>query len=103
MTRPVEVVPAADHDRSKEQMENTIRRSTPCPECGEEMLWTQNAWDADSETRAAYRCVNGHVLDPSMTRQCPTCGVHDTTLMDGAEGRQEFRCSRCGHVFGFPR
>lgn len=105
MTRAVEVVPSADHDRPKEQMEDTIRRSAPCPDCGTEMLWTQNAWDADnadSETRAAYRCLNGHVVDPSMTRQCPACGVHDTTLMDVTEGRQEFRCS-CGEVFGFPR
>lgn len=84
-------------------MENTIRRSAPCPDCGAEMVWTQNAWPAGSETSAAYRCVNGHVVDPSMTRQCPACGVHDTTLMDGAEGQQEFRCCRCGEAFRFPR
>jgi predicted RNA-binding Zn-ribbon protein involved in translation (DUF1610 family) len=84
-------------------MESPIKRSAPCPDCGAEMLWTQNAWHADTETRAAYRCRNGHALDPSMTRQCPACGQHDTTLMDDAEGRQQFRCSRCGQIFAFPR
>ena len=84
-------------------MEYSIKRSAPCRDCGAEMLWTQNAWHADSAARAAYRCLNGHALDPSMTRQCPVCGVHDTTLIDDAEGRQEFRCSQCGQVFTFPR
>ena len=84
-------------------MENTIVRSEPCPDCGGEMLWTQNAWPVGSETSAAYRCPNHHVLDPSMTRQCPTCGVHDTTLINSAEEQQEFRCCRCGQVFLFPR
>jgi predicted RNA-binding Zn-ribbon protein involved in translation (DUF1610 family) len=84
-------------------MEYTIKRSASCPDCGAEMLWTQNAWHADSENRAAYRCLNGHVLDPSMTRQCPACGLHDTTVMDDADGRQAFRCSRCGEVFTYPR
>jgi predicted RNA-binding Zn-ribbon protein involved in translation (DUF1610 family) len=84
-------------------MENTIWRSAPCPDCGAEMLWTQNACHADSETRAAYRCLNGHVLDPSTTRQCPNCGVHDTAFMDSAERGHKLRCSQCGEVFGFPR
>jgi predicted RNA-binding Zn-ribbon protein involved in translation (DUF1610 family) len=86
-------------------MENTIRRSAPCPDCGAEMLWTQNAWPADRDgaTTAAYRCTNGHVLDPSTTRQCPACGVHDTTLLGSDDGRQAFRCARCGQSFAFPR
>jgi predicted nucleic acid-binding Zn ribbon protein len=103
MTSPGEIVPSPDLDRSEKQMENTIRRSAPCPECGAEMLWTQNAWPADGETRAAYCCVNGHAVDPSTTRQCPACGVHDTTLVDAAAGQQAFRCCRCGEEFRFPR
>src|SRR5688572_16849398 len=85
------------------KMENTIVRSEPCPDCGSEMLWTQNAWPAGSEQSAAYRCLNGHLLDPSTTRQCPACGVHDTTLVGSSGGRQEFRCERCGEAFTFPR
>ena len=86
-------------------MENTIKRTAPCPECGAESIWTQNAWrdEMGGEVGAAYRCLNGHVLDPSTTRQCPACGVHDTTLMASSGGRQEFRCERCGEAFTFPR
>jgi putative hemolysin len=88
-----------------ERLENTILRSTPCPECGADMVWTQSAWHAGSggEARAAYCCLQGHVLDPSTTRQCPACGVHDTTLLGNAGGRQDFRCARCGESFTFPR
>lgn len=82
-------------------MENTIVRSVPCPECGAELVWSQNAWSAHS-TSAAYRCVNGHVVDPSTTRQCPACGVHDTTLLKSADGVQHYRCARCGKPFTFP-
>ena len=57
------------------------------------MLWTQNAWQAADEASAAFRCLNGHVLDPSTTRQCPACGVHDTALLGAAGGRQQFQCS----------
>jgi hypothetical protein len=84
-------------------MENTLIRSEPCADCGSEMLWTQNAWKLDGTTNAAYRCMNGHVLDPSTTRQCPACGVHDTVLVGEIDGRQEFRCSRCGEPFTIPR
>ena len=80
-------------------MENTLIRSVPCPDCGDQMLWTQNAWD----TSAAYRCVNGHVLDPATTRQCPGCGLHDTEVLEAADDAQQFRCFRCGTTFAFPR
>jgi predicted RNA-binding Zn-ribbon protein involved in translation (DUF1610 family) len=80
-------------------MENTLIRSSPCPECGDRMLWTQNAW----QRSAAYKCVNGHVLDPATTRQCPGCGLHDTELVGGAEAASQFRCFRCGTTFPFPR
>jgi len=84
-------------------MENTLIRSEPCPECGSEMLWTQNVWPVDNNSDAAYRCLNGHVMDPSTTRQCPACGIHDSRLLAEAEGRQSFRCSRCGDSFTVPR
>src|SRR6185503_89768 len=58
--------------------ENTLIRSEPCPECGVDMLWTQNAWHAAGTSNAAYQCPNGHVIDPALTRQCPACGLHDT-------------------------
>jgi hypothetical protein len=83
-----------------EYMENTIKRSIPCATCGAEMLWTQNSWHAGGESRAAYRCLNGHVLDPSLTRQCPACGVHDTVVLDDAQPANGLRCLRCGHVSG---
>ena len=83
-------------------MENTIVRSTPCPDCGAELVWSQNAWPPAGETSAAYRCLNGHVVDPSTTRQCPACGVHDTMLLKSVAGVQHFRCARCGQLFTFP-
>lgn len=86
------------------QLGNTITRSEPCPECGADALWTQNAWhETDGAARAAYRCLNGHVIDPGTTRQCPACGVHDTILRDTVEGRQQFTCARCGEGFAYPR
>jgi transposase-like protein len=84
-------------------MDNTLVRSSPCPECGADMLWTQNAWKTGETGHAAYKCLNGHVLDPSLTRQCPACGIHDTVLQDDRDGRQQFRCARCGEAFGLPR
>ena len=42
-------------------MENTLIRTERCPECAEEMLWTQNAWPRDAHTEAAFRCRNGHL------------------------------------------
>jgi predicted RNA-binding Zn-ribbon protein involved in translation (DUF1610 family) len=82
-------------------MQNTLIRSTPCPECGGDMLWSQNAWKTGDTGVAAYRCMNGHVLDPAQTRQCPSCGLHDTVLLD-EEDAQHFRCARCGEQFAFP-
>ena len=85
-------------------MENTLRRSTPCPECGGDMMWTQNAWKAaDGGQAAAYQCQNGHAVDPVTTRQCPSCGIHDSELLADKDGRQQFRCMRCGERFDFPR
>jgi len=83
--------------------ENTLFRSSPCSECGGGMLWTQNAWKTGETGQAAYRCANGHVLDPAATRQCPACGLHDTTLTRERDGHQQFRCDRCGETFQFPR
>ncbi len=80
-------------------MENTLKRTEQCPDCGSGMLWTQNAWPPDANRDAAYRCANGHVTDPSTTRQCPECGIHDTKLLVDTAGRQEFRCFRCGTSF----
>jgi predicted RNA-binding Zn-ribbon protein involved in translation (DUF1610 family) len=84
-------------------LENTLVRSVPCPECGDQMLWTQNAWKADDTSSAAYRCLSGHIVDPSTTKQCPACGVHDTQLVDAAEGQQHYRCLRCENSFQVPR
>jgi predicted RNA-binding Zn-ribbon protein involved in translation (DUF1610 family) len=84
-------------------MADGITRSQPCPQCGAEVVWTQNAWK-DGDTRsAAYICTGGHVIDPATTRQCPKCGVHDTNLLSDVDGRQEFRCAQCGEVFTHPR
>ena len=84
-------------------MKNTIMRSTPCHDCGAQMLWTQNAWRGeDGVTNAAYRCMNGHVLNPSSTRQCPACGVHDTAPLSSDSERQHFRCAHCGKSFTYP-
>jgi transposase len=84
-------------------VENTLVRSQPCAECGETMLWTQNAWHAGGAHAAAYQCPNGHVVDPAWTRQCPVCGVHDTAPTGEDDGRQQFKCLRCGGSFTFPR
>ena len=84
-------------------MENTMVRSSPCSECGAEMLWTQNAWKTGDSVQAAYRCQNGHTLDPSLTRQCPACGIHDSVMLEDRDGRQEFRCTRCAERFQVPR
>jgi endogenous inhibitor of DNA gyrase (YacG/DUF329 family) len=99
------MMPDAIGDTNGNNMKNTLMRSAPCPHCGAQTVWTQNASHAGSgeAASAAYRCVNGHVLDSSTTRQCPTCGVHDTTLLGSADGRQDFRCARCGQAFTFPR
>jgi hypothetical protein len=64
------------------------------------MLWTQNTWAEGDHRAAAYRCLNGHVLDPSKTRECPTCGVHDTRVeADNDEGRRMHVCDACGARF----
>lgn len=86
--------------------ENTLIRSLPCEICGARMLWTQAAWleDADASggglARAAYRCDNGHVLDPVHSPQCPSCGVHDTVRL---ESTGACKCQRCHASFAAPR
>ncbi len=85
---------------------NTIVRSEKCQQCGARMLWTQNVWPHDdSGTKAAaYQCDNGHRLDPATTRQCPSCGVHDTRIVEhAAAGQLECLCNRCGVRFHVPR
>jgi predicted RNA-binding Zn-ribbon protein involved in translation (DUF1610 family) len=86
-------------------MENTLIRTEPCPQCGQQMLWTQNAWPPGGQTtNTAYRCLNGHTIDPALTKQCPSCGLHDTKLVAGAaEERGQFSCMRCGETFIVPR
>ena len=83
-------------------MENSLVRTAPCPECGADMLWTQNAWKTEDTGRAAYRCLGGHVVDPSTTRQCPACGIHDTVLVADAAGPPQSRCTRCKAQFDVP-
>ena len=82
---------------------NVLLRSEPCPECGEMMLWTQNAWAQGESRAAAYRCLNGHLLDPSTTRECPTCGLHDTRIEESRDdGQTTHVCHGCGARFPGP-
>ena len=76
---------------------DSLLRSERCAECGEVMLWTQNAWSHGASRAAAYCCVNGHVVDPQATRQCPLCGVHDTRQVEN--GDAVFVCNQCGNRF----
>ena len=79
---------------------NVLLRSEPCAECGEMMLWTQNACTHGDSRAAAYRCPNGHVLDPATTRECPTCGVHDTRIAELSDDDQTTHmCNACGARF----
>jgi transposase len=64
------------------------------------MLWTQNAWARGDHRAAAYKCEKGHVVDPALTRQCPRCGIHDTSPSEDGSGKIE--CHRCGHRFELP-
>jgi endogenous inhibitor of DNA gyrase (YacG/DUF329 family) len=83
---------------------NVLRRSQPCPACGAMMLWTQNAWAHGDNRSAAYQCLNGHVMDPQLTRECPACGVHDTGVVEGSPaGQLDHVCNVCGHRFSTPR
>jgi predicted RNA-binding Zn-ribbon protein involved in translation (DUF1610 family) len=77
---------------------NTLLRSQPCAQCGGEMLWTQNAWAQGEHRSAAYRCASGHVDDPSTTRECPECGLHDTRMLE-ADRQQTHLCNACGARF----
>jgi len=86
--------------------DNTLVRSVACERCGARMLWTQAAWHEPGTvprtetTRAAYRCANGHITDPSDTPQCPNCGLHDTTRTTSSTS---FTCRRCSTAFTVPR
>jgi hypothetical protein len=83
---------------------DTLRRSSPCPECGTMMLWTQNAWASGDNRAGAYRCMNGHVLDPLLTCECPSCGLHDTSIVEGPPTVQiDHICHACGNTFSTPR
>ena len=84
-------------------MDNSLARTQRCDQCGEIMLWTQNAWVAGGAHAAAYQCSNGHTVDPALTRQCPRCGVHDTVRVGAEAGQQRFKCDRCGEIFELPR
>jgi predicted RNA-binding Zn-ribbon protein involved in translation (DUF1610 family) len=84
-------------------MSDGLTRSQPCPQCGADVIWTQDAWTTGDTPAAAYICAQGHAIDPVETRQCPKCGVHDTILLSDREGRQEFRCAQCGEPFVYPR
>ena len=81
---------------------DALLRTAPCAECGGMMLWTQNAWVHGDNRAAAYRCPNGHVLDPHTTHQCPQCGVHDTEAV-GSTSDGALECHRCGHRFAVTR
>lgn len=82
---------------------NVLRRSEPCAQCGEMMLWTQNAWAHGENRAAAYQCTNGHVIDPATTHGCPVCGLHDTRMLEPATEPSEIRaCNACGARFGDP-
>ncbi len=86
--------------------DNALVRSEPCERCGARLLWTQAAWHESgtaprTETaRAAYRCDNGHIIDPADTPQCPNCGQHDTMR---AGSHTSFTCRRCSTAFTVPR
>ena len=103
MTWALELGTGSVSEATKMTNPNTLIRSWPCAECGGEMLWTQNAWKTGDTGRAAYRCQNDHVLDPALTRQCPSCGIHDTLLLGENDGVQQFRCAHCEQGFQFPR
>ena len=78
---------------------NTLLRSESCAQCGAQMLWTQNAWGQGEHRSAAYQCANGHVDDPSTTRECPVCGLHDTRTLEPNDGDQIHVCNGCGERF----
>lgn len=68
------------------------------------MLWTQNAWAHGDSRAAAYVCLNGHMLDPSATRECPTCGLHDTRIdASSDDGQTTSVCHACGARFAWQR
>jgi hypothetical protein len=53
---------------------------------------------------AAYRCVNGHVVDPATTRQRPVVACMRPKIVGSAEAATlEFRCLRCVTTFTFAR
>jgi predicted RNA-binding Zn-ribbon protein involved in translation (DUF1610 family) len=78
---------------------NTLLRTQPCAKCGAQMLWTQNAWGQGEHRSAAYQCANGHVDDPTTTRECPVCGVHDTRTLESTAEQETHACNACGERF----
>ena len=76
---------------------------SPARSAGPMSSGPRNAWKVGDTSSAEYTCAAGHVIDPSETRQCPKCGVHDTVLLSDVDGRQEFRCAQCGELFAHPK
>ena len=65
-------------------MNNTLIRSEPCPECGADMLWTQNAWRSGDTASAAYQCAHGHVIDPGLSAPIVDCTTRHASVCQTA-------------------
>jgi transposase-like protein len=48
--------------------------------------------------------MNGHVIDPEVTRECPSCGMHDTGVLGLSSAEQTHHiCHVCTARFSRPR